>query len=224
MSTTRVPPAAHDALTVERDVLLIDGLVPDGDASLRVSTIVDADAATTWRAARSVDLVRVRTPLTAAAFWVRDAMDRVGRARRGAEPPEPTPAHLTFDDGLPGWTALGEQPGHEIVFGAVGRFWTGEMTWHDPLGPEAFASFDDPGWGRIAAGFSVRPYGARRALLTYDVRTATTDPDSRRRFLRYWRVVRPFVGHIMRATNALIAEDAVTSRVGSDVAPDPDAA
>jgi hypothetical protein len=28
----------------------------------------------------------------------------------------------------------------------------------------------------------------------------TTDPDSQRRFLRYWWLIRPFVGHIMRAT------------------------
>jgi hypothetical protein len=28
----------------------------------------------------------------------------------------------------------------------------------------------------------------------------TTDPDSHRRFLRYWWLIRPFVAHIMRAT------------------------
>lgn len=223
MSTTRVPPTTPDALTVERDVLLIDELMPDGDATLRVSTIADADAATTWRAARSVDLMRVRTPLTRAAFRVRDMMDRIGRARRGAAAAEPPPAQLTFDSGLPGWSRLGEQPGHEFVFGAIGRFWTGEITWHDPVGAEDFATFDEPGWGRIAAGFSVRPYGEHRALLTYDVRTTTTDRDSRRRFLRYWRVVRPFVGHIMRATVSVIAEDAATGRAGNETAPGPDA-
>jgi hypothetical protein len=221
MSTTRVPPSTADALTVERDVLLIDELLPDADATLRVSTIAEADAAATWAAARSLDLLRVRTPLIAAAFWVRDMMDRVGRARRGDEAPAPPPERLTLDAGLPGWSLLGEQPGHEVVFGAVGRFWTGEITWRGLDGPEAFTTLDEPGWGRIAAGFSVRPYGQHRALVTYDVRTATTDADSRRRFLRYWALVRPFVAHLMRATNALIAQDAAATRAGGGDTPGP---
>jgi hypothetical protein len=214
MSTTPTPttPTEPDALTVERDVLLIDEFVPVWDATLRFTVIAEADATTTWEALQAVDLMRVRTPLTAAAFWVRGAMDRIGRARRGAEAAPPPPEHLTLEDGLPGWSVLGEQPGHELVLGAIGRFWTGEITWHDPVDPATFADFREPGWGRIAAGFSVRPYGEDRALLTYDVRTATTDADSRRRFARYWRLVRPFVGHLMRATTSMIATDAAAHR------------
>jgi hypothetical protein len=45
-------------------------------------------------------------------------------------------------------------------------------------------------------------------LLTYECRTTTTDADARRRFLRYWRLVRPFVGHIFRATVRTIGEHA----------------
>jgi hypothetical protein len=45
-------------------------------------------------------------------------------------------------------------------------------------------------------------------LLSYECRTLTTDPESRRRFLRYWWVIRPFVGHIMRATVTTIKADA----------------
>ena len=70
-----------------------------------------------------------------------------------------------------------------------------------------FAGFDEPGWGKIAANFTVTPYG-RRTLLTYECRTATTDSVARRRFRRYWWVVRPFVAHIMRATLRRIKTDA----------------
>lgn len=212
MAATHDPTPTPEALPAERDVLLLDQLMPAWDAALRVTCIADADAATTWEAARTVDLMRVRTPLTAAAFWARDLWDRIARSRRGDAPAPEAPETVTFESGLPGWTVLGEQPGHEIVFGAIGRFWTGEITWHDPVAPEEFTSFTEAGWGRIAAGFSVRPYGADRALLTYDVRTDTTDLETQGRFLRYWTLVRPFVRHIMRATTSMIATDAAAAR------------
>jgi hypothetical protein len=38
--------------------------------------------------------------------------------------------------------------------------------------PEEFAAFAEPGWGRIAAGFSLLPYGTARTLVSYEARTA----------------------------------------------------
>jgi hypothetical protein len=64
------------------------------------------------------------------------------------------------------------------------------------------------GGAKIAANFSVLPYGERSTLLSYECRTLTTDPESRRRFLRDWWVIRPFVGHIVRATAITIKADA----------------
>jgi hypothetical protein len=57
----------------------------------------------------------------------------------------------------------------------------------------------------------VLPYGERSTLLSYECRTVTTDPESRRRFLRYWWLIRPFVGHIMRATVNQIKDNAESS-------------
>jgi len=102
---------------------------------------------------------------------------------------------------------LDERPGKEIAFGAVGVFWGSEIRWQ-PVPLEAFAAFLEPGFGKIACNFSVRPYGDRRSMLTFDCRVALTDPVSQRGFDRYWRLVRPFVGHIMRAALAAIATDA----------------
>ena len=100
---------------------------------------------------------------------------------------------------MPGWVSLGLVPRHEIALGAVGRFWTPSIEWHD-VPAAAFPTFAEPGWGRIAVSFSLRDYGARRTLTTYECRTAVPDAESRKAFLRYWRLIRPFVGHIMRAT------------------------
>ena len=106
---------------------------------------------------------------------------------------------LAEGDPIPGWLVIGEHPGHEIAFGAVGRFWQPNIEWRD-VAPGDFAAFSEPGWGKIAANFAVTSYGEHATLLTYECRTVTTDDESRRRFLRYWSLIRPFVGHIFRAT------------------------
>ena len=64
------------------------------------------------------------------------------------------------------------------------------------------------GWGKIAANLAVTGYGEDATILTYECRTVTTDEESRRKFLRYWALVRPFVGHIFRATVRTIRDDA----------------
>jgi hypothetical protein len=183
--------------------MLIDRYLPRFDTTVVEHVVADADVATTWRALRELDLMQVHTPLTDAAMFVRGVPARVATRFGRPAPPEP-PQHLTLTDGGPGmegWLSLGESAEREIAFGAVGRFWQPGIEWYDVSGmtPQQFAAFDEPGWGRIAANFSLRPYGTARTLISYEARTATGDPDAARRFARYWRLVRPFAGHIMRA-------------------------
>jgi hypothetical protein len=187
---------------------IVDQLLPVVDVELAEHRIVDADPARTFAAARDLDFLAVRTPLLDAAMFARGLPSRIRRQ----PPPELGSMRLadaaeTGTMELPGWLFLGEEPGREIAFGAVGRFWQPDIEWRQvPL--DEFAAFDEPGWGKIAAHFSVRPHGSSRTLLTYDCRVATTDEPSRRRFRRYWWLVQPFVGHIFRATLATIATDA----------------
>lgn len=82
------------------------------------------------------------------------------------------------------------------------------------IGPVVLA-FDEPGWGKIACSISALPYGAHRSLLTYECRVTTTDAESTRRFRRYWWAVRPFVGHVMRATVATIDQRVDAAEQGS---------
>lgn len=195
--------------TEPRGSMLIDRLVPDYDATRIEHLVIDADPPTTWRALKELDFLQVRTPLLSAAFWVRGLPERISHRLRGTPlPPPPPRVTLTgAGEGLEGWASLGEDPEREIVIGAIGVFWTPQIKWED-VRPEDFESFDAPGFGKIAADFSLRPYGEARTLLTYEARTRLTDPDSRRRFRRYWMLVSPFVGHIMRATLRTVGENA----------------
>jgi hypothetical protein len=191
--------------SVGTDRLLIESVMPTFDAVIAEHVVVAADPSTIFHAARTLDLLTVRTPLLAAAMWIRGLPERwSGRAA------PPLPRLVVADGGLPGWLMLGERPDREIAFGAVGKFWQPVIEWRD-VAQADFSGFAETGWGKIAANFSVMPYGGSSTLLSYECRTVTTDPESRRRFLRYWWLIRPFVEHIMRATVQQIKDNAESS-------------
>jgi hypothetical protein len=175
--------------------MLIDHFMPRYDVNIAAHTIVHCDRVVTFRAVVELDFMAVHTPLLDLAMWARGVPARMtGRA------PEPPPRLvLAKGDPLPGWLILGERTDEELAFGAVGKFWQPDIEWRD-VPVETFATFDEPGWGKIAANFSVVPYGEGSTLLTYECRTVTTDSESRRKFLRYWRLGRPVIAHIFRAT------------------------
>lgn len=193
---------------VDADRLLIESAMPRFDTTIAEHVVVCASPATTYRVARSLDFLSVRTPVLTASMWIRGLPSRLL-----GKPATPPPALVFTEDSapLPGWLLLGDRPDREIAFGAVGKFWQPAIEWRDVPRAE-FRDFNDPGWGKIAANFSVRPYG-QSTLLSYECRTVTTDTDSRRKFLRYWWLIRPFVGHIMRATLAKIKTDAEVAAV-----------
>ncbi|MCV7357982.1 hypothetical protein [Mycolicibacterium fluoranthenivorans] len=182
--------------------MLIESAMPTYDVVIAEHTVVEADPGTTFTAVRKLDLLTVRTPVLTLSFWIRGLP-----ARWQGRSPAPLPRLVLEDMALPGWLVLGVQPDREFAFGAVGRFWQPVIEWH-PVTPEEFRSFAESGWGKIAANLSVRPYGESASLLSYECRTSTTDPGSRRRFLRYWWFIRPFVAHILRATLQQIKDDA----------------
>jgi hypothetical protein len=57
-----------------------------------------------------------------------------------------------------------------------------------------FASFDEPGWARMAMDFR-----AEDGRLVTETRVLLTDDASRRAFRRYWLVMRPFSGLVRRS-------------------------
>jgi len=76
---------------------------------------------------------------------------------------------------------LDDVPGEGIVIGVRGQFWR-------PLGG------DDGG----AAAEAIADFRVGEAELSTETRVHVADRDARRRFRRYWLVVRPFSGLIRR--------------------------
>ncbi len=192
--------------TADTGALLIDSAMPTYDAAIAEHIIVAADPAKTFASARGLDLLTVHSPLLDVSMWLRESACPIVRHNCAAH----TQSRYRRGYGAAGLDVSRPTTNREIAFGAVGRFWQPTIEWRDVAAAD-FRGFDEPGWGKIAANFSVLRYGASATLLTYECRTVTTDPESRRQFLRYWWLIRPFVGHIMRATLRQISTNAAAS-------------
>ena len=187
--------------------LLIDRHLPTYDATLIHHVVVEADPETTYEAILHADLTQTG-PIVAALNRLRVLPAQVAALLGRVDPPS-IPEVLTFDDLTDDgeWMLLDASPGSELVVGAIGTFWRPVIEWKS-VDPDAFASFDEPGYAKLAIGFTVRRHGDNRTLVRYEVRTKGTDPASRRKFLRYWQVIRPFAGYLMSRALERIAIDA----------------
>ncbi len=180
--------------------MLIDDVLPGFDVTRVESTLVTAPADAVYRAALDIDFVAAvgDDPFIGVLFALRGIPDRVLQAL-GVRDAPPAPESMRLADLAPSgdWVRLGEDPGREIVFGAVGRFWNGPIAW-EQTSQDTFMTVDAPGCARIVANLAVHPYSPDRVLLTYEARTAATDDEGRRGVERYWRFASPFVGLVMR--------------------------
>jgi hypothetical protein len=80
---------------------------------------------------------------------------------------------------------LAEEPDWEIVVGAYTQPWHEQVIFH-MLPPEQFAGFNQPGYVKIVWTLGAEPLGPNASLLVTRTRAVATDPQSRRRFRRYW--------------------------------------
>lgn len=187
--------------------MLLDELVPEWDATRIEHRVVAAPRTVVYAAARALDFLDVprEIPAVRSLFAVRAAGERTLAAVRG-RPLAPTevPATMRLSDlaETGEWVSLGDEADAEIAFGAIGRFWAGETAWRRSEAA-AFAAFAEPGYARIGCNLSFRDYGDR-TLVSYEARTVATDEVARTAFLRYWWVVGPFVGVVMRGTLRLL--------------------
>jgi len=180
--------------------LLIDRFMPSYDRAIVYSRVFRAPPEQCFDTIVNFDLLQI--PVLRVLVGARGLPQRLAEAvRRGVNQAGGSPAGPMFrlrDLPSMGWMPLGERPGGELVFGQVGKIWKpGGGAPSDPVTRAEFACFDQPGFAKLVESTRVDPYGERSAIVTLETRVACTDPDSRRRFRRYWLVVGPF-SHLLR--------------------------
>jgi hypothetical protein len=102
-------------------------------------------------------------------------------------------------------------PPTELTLGLTGRFWTpaGGLV---PSDPTTFRDPLPPGLARATWSFHLDSPQPGKTRLATETRVACADPETRRHFLRYWRLVRGGSGIIRWALLRqikLAAENAV---------------
>jgi hypothetical protein len=126
-----------------------------------------------------------------------------------AEPPRGERTQQTFlTEALAlGWRVLAEEPGHELVMGAVTQPWEANVVFRG-LPPGEFADFHEPGYAKIVWTIRADPTGGDGSIFSTETRVVTTDPHSRERFRRYWSLLSPGILLIRREILRLVREGA----------------
>ena len=183
----------------EEQDLLLDRFMPRYDVAERQHVLVRAPAATTLEAARQLPLGQL--PIVRAIFAAREWL--MGSARD----PRPAPAGLIDQMQALGWGVLDEEPGREIVMGAVTRPWDANPTFR-AITPERFAAFDEPALVKIAWTLRADPIDESSSVFRTETRAVATDRHARDRFRPYWACVSPGIWMIRRASLGPVRREA----------------
>lgn len=174
--------AASDDLPPPASTSLLDAIMPGYDVQEVHSTHVDAAPAQVFAAILAV--TPGETALARPFMWLRTLPLRL-RGGAGMDDARWNQPILS----LPATAILGRDGDRELVAGLIGQFWK--------IGPgervavrdrDQFVAFNRAGFAVSTLSFHVDPEG-RGCRVTTITRVRTTDPDSRRAFLRYWRVI-----------------------------------
>jgi hypothetical protein len=161
---------------------LLDRFMPTFEVGERHHVRVAAPAAVTLAAARLVDLqgsTLVRTIIKAREVML------------GAIPDDrPHQSGLLAEVLSLGWGVLADDPGREVVIGAVTKPWEPNVTFR-ALPPDQFAAFNDPGYVKIAWTLRADPTSADESVFRTETRALATDRTARDRFRRYWSFLSP---------------------------------
>jgi hypothetical protein len=187
---------------------LLDRFMPDCEVREHHEVRVAAPAAVTFAAARELELQR--SPLIRGIFRARELM-MGATAVRGRPPQRPFLEEVLSL----GWRILAEEPGRQIIVGAVTQPWQADVVFRR-VPPEEFAAFDQAGYVKIAWTLDATPLGPRDSVFRTETRAMATDPESRARFRRYWTVVSPGIRLIRRETLRLVKREAEARVTGAE--------
>jgi hypothetical protein len=178
---------------------MLDGYLPNPEVREQHEVIVNAPAEITYYAAREIDLMRsllVRT-IFKAREWIMNSTKHDDNAPR---------SFLSRVLAL-GWGVLAEEPGREIVLGAVTQPWKRDVAFR-AIPPNEFADFNELGYAKIAWNLAVEPRGTCASIFRTETRVVTTDAKSCTRFRLYWTFASPGILLIRRMALRLVKREA----------------
>ncbi|MBL7961448.1 hypothetical protein JNL27_14535 [bacterium] len=181
--------------------MVIDEFMPVFDVSKRYSIKVSAPVNNVYSALKDVNIYD--SPLIRVLFFLRRLPAIFKSQNKGS-----TGNKLTISDiSNSGFILLDEKCDDELVIGIVGKFWklSGDIM---PVSAKLFRSFNEKGFAKAAWNFSVRPMGQAVTELSTETRVQCTDESSRKKFIRYWKLIGPFSGVVRREMMKLIKRNA----------------
>jgi hypothetical protein len=171
---------------------LLERALPAYEFSELHETLVEAPPERVFAALKAVTPAEL--PLTRLLLEIRGLPSLIVRRTR------PVALHRTLLDSFAdaGFLVLAEDRERELVLGAVGRFWRPIGNLPVPVrDPAGFTAFEEPDHAKAAVSFELAPAGDATRLITETHIQTTADP-ARRKFARYWRLIRPWSGLIRR--------------------------
>ena len=206
----------HRAERCAKGVTLIDGIVPETEFRDVISVSVNAEPAAIVDAMYSVTVDDM--PIAKAMGTLRYLPGRLlGRRSVESTAGEPFMESLLKN----GTVVLAEDPGRELVVGSAGKYH--QLLDQEPrpfTNAEEFRAFDDTDYQKLVMSLRVEPTGTpglNRLVLEH--RTQPLGEASRRRFRRYWRVIKPAGAFVTRQLLWAAKRRAEASRVASRRAP-----
>jgi hypothetical protein len=186
---------------------LLDRFIPEPEVAEHHHIDVNAPADIVMATAKDMEFLE--SPVIRAIVKVREL------ALGGAPDDREHPTALLDQMLSIGWVVLAEQPGREIVLGAVTQPWQAAPVFRSIPAAE-FRDFAEPGYVKIAWTLRADPIDVFRSTFHTETRVCTTDTAARRRFRNYWSFVAPGVevirmamlGPLRCAAEARVARDA----------------
>ena len=185
---------------------ILSRMLPEPEVMERHERIVHASPARAFQAVRSFRLED--SEVVGAIFRARELMFGLPRADRGTSRP------FLEQAAAMGWSTLDSIPGREVAYGAVCQPWHGEVRF-EGLPAARFVAFRDPGYAKIAWAIAADSLGPDRVRLRTETRVAATDPDSRRKFRRYWSQFSPGIVLIRLELLRVVAHEAERPESGA---------
>jgi len=179
----------------------IDSFVPQFDLRKRHETVAYAPASIVMEVARNFDLESIS--LVRWTFWLRA---KLLRALATLARPTALISNMTEL----GWGVLAEEPGKYLLAGAFCQPWEGNVAFQ-PIPPERFASFAEPGQVKIVWTLEVESLGPNLTRLATETRVRATDDAARAKFRSYWRMFSPGILMIRRLILRAVRRQAESS-------------